>query len=296
MQGWMIENGFLRTGKFSEMSAWMRNASKKQGIRLKVFGNDRFLIRYGETGMTLEGMEERPDFILFWDKDVELASAFEALHIPVFNCAEAIAACDDKSRTHRILSAGNIPMPDTIRAPMTFANVGYTNTEFLSEAEERLSYPFVIKECFGSFGAQVYLIHDRAEARRLLETIGGKPMIFQKYIRTSTGRDVRINMVGEEPVAAMLRCNPGDFRANVTNGGSMRPYTPTPEQIALAQKACRMLKLDFAGVDLLFGEDERPVLCEVNSNAHVKNIFDCTGIDVGESIFAHIRSRLGQGC
>ena len=121
-------------------------------------------------------------------------------------------------------------------------------------------------------------------------------MIFQKYIRTSTGRDVRINMVGEEPVAAMLRCNPGDFRANVTNGGSMRPYTPTPEQIALAQKACRMLKLDFAGVDLLFGEDERPVLCEVNSNAHVKNIFDCTGIDVGESIFAHIRSRLGQGC
>ena len=45
--------------------------------------------------------------------------------------------------------------------------------------------------------------------------------------------------------------------------------------------------LDFAGVDILFGEDG-PVVCEVNSNAHMKNIYDCTGIDVSDFIIRYV--------
>ena len=117
-------------------------------------------------------------------------------------------------------------------------------------------------------------------------------MIFQKYISESAGRDIRINMVGGEPVAAMLRENSHDFRANVTNGGSMRPYTPDDRQIEIARKACRILKLDFAGVDLLFGANGEPLLCEVNSNAHVVNIHACTGINVADRIMEYIRQKV----
>ena len=54
----------------------------------------------------------------------------------------------------------------------------------------------------------------------------------------------------------------------------------------------RPLGLDFAGVDILFGEEEEPILCEVNSNAHFKNIYDCTGINVADAIISYILEQL----
>ena len=49
-----------------------------------------------------------------------------------------------------------------------------------------------------------------------------------------------------------------------------------------------MLNLDFAGVDILFGENDEPVLCEVNSNAQFIGLKSCTGVDVAEYIIKYI--------
>ena len=114
-----------------------------------------------------------------------------------------------------------------------------------------------------------------------------EPLIFQEFIAESKGKDIRINMVGNQAVASMLRYNNNDFRANITNGGSMKNYTPTEEEIAVAQKVCKALNLDFGGVDILFGKNG-PIVCEVNSNAHFKNIFDCTGVNVADYIGEYI--------
>lgn len=287
-KGWLIANTFLQSKKFDEISRWLLCAFEKAGISLILHTNAEFTVQYEANGIHIYFMNELPDFILFWDKDILLARAFETQGIRVFNRAEAIAACDDKLMTHRLLAGYGIRMPRTIAAPMTYANIGYTDFGFLRNIEEAFSYPFVIKEAFGSFGAQVYLIHDRAEAEALLGKLGGKSLLFQEYIAASCGRDVRIHVVGDRVVTAMLRTNNHNFRANITNGGKMTSYTPTEEQRALAVRACQILGLDFAGVDLLFGEDGAPILCEVNSNAHFKNIFDCTGVNVAEEIAAYI--------
>ena len=45
----------------------------------------------------------------------------------------------------------------------------------------------------------------------------------------------------------------------------MEQYVPTTEQCELALRAVQALEGDFAGVDLLFGNDEKPVICEINS-------------------------------
>ena len=74
----------------------------------------------------------------------------------------------------------------------------------------------------------------------------------------------------------------------------MRPYHPTDSQIALAQEVCHALRLDFAGVDILFGEQDEPILCEVNSNAHFKNIYDCTGVNVADAIMSYINEELDR--
>ncbi|MFT3982563.1 MAG: RimK family alpha-L-glutamate ligase [Lachnospiraceae bacterium] len=292
--GWFIVNQFLNTAKFQELYQWLIKAAQKQQIRLLPKTNADFLFRADSGQMISAGhAEQTPDFVLFWDKDIRLARALEKTGLRLFNCADAIEACDDKSLS-AVRLAGIVKMPRTYLAPMTYPNIGYTDFAFLSSVEQELSYPFVIKECFGSFGMQVYLTHSRSETAAILSQNAGNAFLFQEYIHTSTGRDIRLHIVGGKHVTSMLRYNEHDFRANITNGGSMKPYEPSADQIRLAQEVCRELRLDFAGVDILFGEHDEPILCEVNSNSHFKNIFDCTGINVADAIMTYIDKELDR--
>jgi len=285
-RAWIIINEFLNTSKFSELTHYLLVAAGMRGIRLNVFTNSEVMI-----GVPLP--EEKPDFVLFWDKDILLAQYLESLGIPVFNSSKSIALCDDKRLTYLSLQNSGIPMPKTVIAPFTYDNIGYNSFEFLDQVEAELCYPMVVKEAFGSFGMQVYLVQNHEEMVLKLQEISPKPVIFQEFLSEFQGTDIRLQVVGNEVVASMLRYSiNGDFRANVTIGGKMQKYTPTKEQCDMAIQATKALGLDFAGVDLLFGPDERPVLCEVNSNAHFKTIFDCTGINVADKIICYAREQM----
>lgn len=286
MKAYLITNHYLVSEKFNTLNNLLVESAQKCGIELEAKTNAEML-----SYLTVGGSEEIKgiDFILFWDKDITLCRMLEGLGIKVFNSSQAIAACDNKGLTHAILNRTDIKMPKTIIAPLSFNQEDMTDV--VRSAAEKLGFPMIIKESYGSFGYQVFRAHDLYDAVEIANAISPNPMIFQEYIAESYGRDVRLNVVGDKVVAAMERYNESDFRANVTNGGKMKPYSPTKEECDIALKACRALGLDFAGVDLLFGKDG-PLLCEVNSNAHIKNILDCTGINVAEEIFEYIKGKL----
>lgn len=289
MKGILIVNGFLNTGKFRDIHGLLLDAARDLGIRLELRKSSGLMHR----PEALRGLEA--DFCLFWDKDVHLARMLETAGIPVFNGADAIEACDDKALTWLRLADSGIPMPRTILAPLTYEGIGYTDTGFVDEAAEVLGYPMILKELHGSFGHQVYLARERAELPGILERIGAHPFLMQQFIASSFGRDLRVNVAGGRAVVGMLRVNEhGDFRSNITGGGTGRPWRLTERQAELAAAACRGLGLDFGGVDLLFGPDDEPILCEVNSNPHFRSTLDATGIDLAPFILEHIRERLGS--
>lgn len=293
IKGWLIVNAFLSNHKFNEINLWLVNAAKKKKLELEIKTNAEILFILGDNQSFLKNEKDSPEFILFWDKDIRLAKMLELSGFKVFNSAKAIEICDDKSLTHMVLQSAGIRMPKTIIAPKTFDGIGYTNYDFLDQVIETLGFPMILKEAFGSFGQQVYLIKDKETMLKRLLMIGTKPMIFQEYISSSFARDIRLNVVGNEVVATMYRYSEdGDFRANITNGGKMKTYVPTKEQKELAILSCKAIGLDFAGVDLLFDEKEQPIVCEVNSNAHFKNIYDCTGVDVADHIIDYILKKL----
>lgn len=297
-QGLLIINGFLNANKFSEQSQWLINAAKENNIDLLVKTNAEILVLLDTTNIResyIKNYGAIPDFVLFWDKDIRMAKYFEALGIPVFNSSNAIANCDDKSMTHLLLAKHRIPMPKTMFAPMTFSNVGYNNTTFLELVKRQIAFPMVVKECFGSFGAQVYLANDEVELNKIVLEIGTKSMLFQEFIKVSKGKDIRLQVVGGKVITAMYRYSVNeDFRANVSNGGSMKPYVPNDIETQLALRCCEILELDFAGVDILFGENEERLVCEVNSNAHFKNIYDCTGVNTANAIIEYIKETLDK--
>ncbi|MDO4299854.1 MAG: RimK family alpha-L-glutamate ligase [Clostridia bacterium] len=281
MNGWLVINGFLNSNKFNEIYEWLRIAFEGKGHVINVYTNIELA--------DIDEIKDKPDFVLFWDKDIPLAKRLEKMGLRLFNSAKAIENCDNKALTYIELE-GMVKMPETVIVPMTYRNIGYGNTDFVKKAADKLGLPMIIKECYGSFGQQVYLAESVDEAVKIVEETR-EPLIFQEFISQSRGRDIRINMVGQEAVASMIRYNESDFRANITNGGSMYNYEPNDDEIKIAKKAADILNLDFGGIDILFGDDG-PLICEVNSNAHFKNIYECTGVNVAECIVEYIEKCL----
>ena len=288
MKAWLVINGFLQQEKFQEIHQWLYDAGSKQGISFEIRTNAELLAGIQKNRLRILGQQE-VDFVLFWDKDVLLAKVLEQMGYAVYNSSFAIEACDNKAMTHLYLGKGKIPMPDTVFAPMTYANIGYNQLEFLGEVVEQLGLPVVVKECYGSFGQQVYLCETMEQLETKVKELEGKDMVFQQFIAGAAGEDVRLQVVGDQVVAAMKRkAKEGDFRANITNGGSMQEFEPTEELCELAVRCCKLLRVDFAGVDLMQDANGQWLVCEVNSNAHFKNIFDCTGVNTADYIVSYL--------
>ncbi|WP_163581011.1 ATP-grasp domain-containing protein [Gracilibacillus saliphilus] len=289
-RGWIIYNGNLYTKKFAEQIEWLRETAETFDFEIDVLANNQLLVAIEEGETRILTKKTDPDFVFFWDKDLFLARQLEVQGLRLFNSAKAIEICDDKALTYQQLANHGIRMPKTIIAPKVF--VSLEDDSHLDQVIETLGFPMVIKEAFGSFGEQVYLMENEQQLRQKVKELQHKPHLYQEYIASSYGRDVRLNVVGDQVVAAMLRKSEQDFRANVTAGGKMFRYQPSEREQELAVRCSQLVGADFAGVDLLFGENDEPILCEINSNAHFKNIYDCTGVDITQNMMAFIKESI----
>lgn len=231
---------------------------------------------------------DEPDFVLFLDKDIRLAKHLERKGYRLFNTADAIETCDDKMATFQVLANHQLRMPKTLVSPMMYEGIGAPDDHFIDFIEAEFSYPLIVKEIYSSFGAGVYLVKNREQLEQKRKELLYTPHLYQEFIQTSNGKDCRLQVVGNEVVASMLRTSETDFRANITNGGVMHPFDPPQQFKDVAIEASHLVGADFAGVDILFGEDDEPIVCEINSNAHIKNIFMCTGVNVAERIIEYI--------
>ena len=310
-QGWLIVNEYLDTEKFLEIRKLFLSGAEKKNVKLTVYTNADFAVDLSGAVVKSRAFDEgEPQFIIFYDKDIALASALEKMGYRLYNSADAIDVCDSKVKTATRISEYNlncrgdeakILMPKTYKVPFTYENIGIKDSysfDFLDYVEKDLceagegalsdAYPMVIKESNSSFGMGVHLAGSREEAVKLICEYGNKECIIQEYLSYSSGRDYRLQMVSDKCVCAMMRSNENDFRANITNGGKMSEYKPTDEDLSLARNVMKCLKLDFAGIDIMHDKSGRTVFLEANSNAHFKNIYDLTGINAAEKMIEYI--------
>ncbi|UOQ48898.1 RimK family alpha-L-glutamate ligase [Gracilibacillus caseinilyticus] len=290
-KGWIIYNGNLYTTKFSEQVEWLKRTATAYNFDMEAIPNNQLLVTVENGQSKLLTEKTLPDFVFFWDKDLVLARQLEQLGVRLFNSARTIEISDDKALTTTALADHGIAMPKTIMAPKVFLQL--EDDRHLQQVINSLGFPMILKECFGSFGEQVYFVEDEQSLRQKARELANKPFLFQEYLQSSYGRDIRLHVVGDKVVASMLRKAENDFRANVTAGGKMYPYEPTSLEKELAVTCSQLIGADFAGVDILFGEHDEPVICEINSNAHFKNIFDCTGIDITMDMMSYIKEQIG---
>ena len=281
MQGWLVVNSFMNTDKFVSLYEMLSVAFKKHNVELEIKTASDISLEVGGN------IANKPDFAIFWDKDIYLAERLEKSGVRLFNNKRAVMLCDNKILMYQALENAGVKIPRTFIAPKTFEGLNYNNRAFLDKVIKEIGFPMVIKEAYGSFGEQVYLANDQESANKIIDAIGYKDFLIQEYISSSKGRDVRINVVGNQAIVSMLRENDNDFRSNISSGGHGSIYQPAPEFIDLALKASKALGLDFAGVDVMFGKDG-PILCEVNSNPQFASTLKATGVNLADYIADYI--------
>lgn len=154
---------------------------------------------------------------------------------------------------------------------------------------EALGERFVAKGLERSMGEEILLIQNPKDMQALAEKYGAeKEWLFERFITTSYGRDVRIYSIRGETVACMQRTSKGDFRANVALGADTKPYEITPEIRRAAADIYVQTGLDFVGIDLLFGE-EGFYFCEINVMPGLEGIENVSGINIAGKIMETIR-------
>jgi RimK family alpha-L-glutamate ligase len=177
--------------------------------------------------------------------------------VPVLNGLRTLLATHDKLQTSRILDAGGLPHPRTAHvvdpgAPLPFEP------------------PVVIKPRFGSWGCDVIVCRDHAEAKVEFERLAVRSWfkrhgaLVQELI-PPPGRDLRILIAAGGVVGAIQRiAAPGEWRTNVAMGGVRRPVSPPPAARELALAAAAATEGDLVGVDLLPTPDGGWVVLELN--------------------------------
>jgi len=284
MNNYVITNAFLNTNAFGNLKKSIQKAFSD-------FGEDAVFMTNAE-GYKLTGIDGKGSPVLFFDKDVLLCRMLEKRGYRSINSSVVIENCDDKAKTFIELN-GKIAMPLTLIAPFTYENIGYSDYSFLNDAEEKLGYPIIVKEGKGSFGKQVFLVNNRVELEKTVKSLTGRSIVFQKYVKESCGRDVRIYVVGGKAVAGGERINENDFRSNVQSGGKMMKIDLNnclyADYRILAEKTAAVIGADFCGVDLLMSESG-PLVCEVNSNAHFAALSEATGVNVAAEIVGYFLS------
>jgi len=285
-KGAVIVNAFWRGGDAGAEN--IAAALRLSGIDVSVLGTDELFLRIDDG---VKG-EYALDFAVFLDKDMHVARLLEESGVRLFNSAESIRLADDKMLTHITLLSENIPQPRTISSPLRFTD---GEDDFALKVEQALGYPIVVKNCYGAFGRQVWLVRNRRELLAKRAELSREPHIYQEYIECGA-TDIRVIVIGGRAVAAMRRhaATEGEFRANAELGGWGEAIPLTEPLADIAVRSARALGLCYAGVDIL--ESNRGYLVtEVNSNAGFRLIQKTTGVDVASLYADYIASELRKG-
>ncbi|WP_410766754.1 RimK family alpha-L-glutamate ligase [Haloferax sp. DFSO60] len=200
-------------------------------------------------------------------EDLSIASCYAAVR-PVLNDPRNVLFAVHKQATAASLAAEGVPVP---RAYLS------TSEAKLNETRPEFGHPVVYKTAVGTNGGGTWLIDDD---RQLSGIVDDKRTFLQSYLEIEKRhRDLRVYVVGDEIIGAMYRYAPeGDWRTNVALGGDVEDATDdlTPEAADAALGATRALGLDYAGVDLIEGDDGWVVL-EVNPTAGFRGLYRATG-------------------
>lgn len=273
----------MLTGYIIEKYSYMKGAytchrileeAAKRGVDMKIVGMADSNVC--EDGVYHNGERLEPcDFVINRYKYAHIKDEIGALAKRTYNESGVFNTYINKYMQVRNLKSEGFLMPKYMLGS------GFTSFDVITA---RLGLPFIAKGLESSQGAEVFLIESEDDLKKLCDTYSAdKEYLFEEYISSSYGRDIRFYSIRGEVIACMTREAVQGFKANVALGASVRAYPINDYIRQTAKDIYEQTGLDFLGIDLLFGED-KPYFCEINVMPGIEGMERATGVNVAGAI------------
>ena len=174
-----------------------------------------------------------------------------------------------------------------------FLAVKYGNEIIESKIENKgFEYPYVIKSCSGHGGSQVFLVNNRKEEEQAVKAMNGQEYVVQQCC-SDLGRDVRVYIIGNKIIKAVLRTSTESFKSNYSLGGKVQEYTLNNEEKAMVERIVDKLPLDYAGIDFTF-HNGKAVFNEIEDAVGARMLYQVSDIDIVEMYIKYILEKLSK--
>lgn len=206
---------------------------------------------------------------------VAAVRVLEAFGVRCVNTADTIEACGDKMRTSLLLEGAGVPTP-RVRIALDPASA--------MAAIEANGYPAVLKPATGSWGRLVSRVNDRDAAEAIVEhkaTLGSVQhgvFYVQEHI-DKPGRDLRVFVAGDEPIAAISRTSP-HWITNTARGGVAEGIMISGDLRAICRRASAAVGGGLLAIDLLECPRRGLLVSEINHTMEFRNSIDTTGVNI----------------
>jgi len=189
---------------------------------------------------------------------LDILHALYDMGVAVYNTPRAIERTVDKPLTSLLLSRSGLP------TPRTWICESHEHANAILENESRQGHQLVLKPLFGSQGIGVHLV-DKQTGLIHDEKFAGV-YYLQRFIKRKDNEftDIRVLVVDGIAKAAMLRRG-HDWITNRAQGARCEALKVDNEIANLAESACKVLDIDYAGVDLMQDKQDQFCIIEVNS-------------------------------
>lgn len=216
-----------------------------------------------------------------------ISRQFESMGVYTVNSSAAVTQSRDKLFSLQLLLKSGISIPTT-----GFANSPIDTNDLIEMVG---GAPLIVKLLEGSQGRGVVLAETTKAGESVINAFKSlrANLLVQEFIKEANGKDLRCFVIDGKVVASIERtAAPGEFRANLHQGGTASVVRVTTQEKSLAVKAAKTLGLKVAGVDII-RSDNGPLLLEVNSSPGLEGIEAATGKDIAGMVISLLEKKLG---
>ena len=228
----------------------------------------------------------KPDFVINRSRDYIISKEYEKIGIRVFNSSEVTRIANNKGLTYKFLK-GKVPfMPTEYEKLMLISGVNVNNN--------LISYPYVLKSCSGHGGSQVFMINSNDDEEIAIKKIENDKFVKQQCC-TDLGKDVRVYIIGNKVVAAVLRTSEKSFKSNYSLGGNVSLYDLNETERKYVDTITQMLPMDFAAIDFIFNNGQA-AFNEIEDAAGARMLYSISDIDIVKMQVEYMMKELKKSC
>ncbi|MCL4118247.1 UNVERIFIED_CONTAM: hypothetical protein GTU68_012148 [Idotea baltica] len=211
---------------------------------------------------------------------------FELMGMFTVTKADALLRTRSKWMCYQLLAAEGVPVPKSILPNMALLDETLIRSHF--------STPLIVKLLESTHGLGVILSETYNNASSTIEAFYRlkESVLVQEFIKESNGSDIRVLVVDGKIVATMKRqAKGGEFRSNLHRGATAQVEPLSKLESEMAKRACKIMGLSVAGVDLL-RSNHGPMILEINSSPGLEGIETVSGKDIAGEVIRFIERQV----